>query len=126
MFIAALAVPAATTSRAAAHGTPIRVDVVDNALSVSGGLTDSAGFAPMVFVETTEEGDPFGQVTLPGFPLSTIWQVPGYEIFGVNEHSGLFSDVMSRPVATSNPLDYRSLWYWNPTTERVASTPTEN
>ena len=42
------------------------------------------------------------------------------------EHSGLFLDVMSRPVAISNPVDYRSLWYWDPTTQRVATTPAAN
>jgi hypothetical protein len=69
---------AAQAARVCAHGTPIQVTVVNNALSVSGGLPDSAGFAPMIFVESTEEGDPFGEVNLPGFGQSIIWQLPGY------------------------------------------------
>jgi hypothetical protein len=121
-LVAAIATLGSTASRANAHGTPIHVDVVDNKLSVSGGLADSAGFAPMIFVESTEDGDPFGEATLPGFGFSTIWQIPGYEIFGMAEHSGLFLDVMSRPVAVSNPVDHRTLWYWNPTTQRVTTT----
>src|SRR3954466_6470687 len=93
----------APASRASAHGTPIRVEVVANSLSVTGGVADSAGFAPMIFVGGTEEGDPFGEVDLPGFGQSIIWQVPGYEVFGMAEHSGLFIDVLSRPFAFSNP-----------------------
>jgi hypothetical protein len=126
ILVAASAGTFLQASRAGAHGTPIQVNVVNNSLSVSGGLADSAGFAPMIFVESTEEGDPFGQVTLPGFGFSTIWQIPGYEISGMDEHSGLFLDVMSRPVAVSNPVDHRSLWYWNPTTQRVSTTPAAN
>ena len=87
VFCVALMTVAVASSRAAAHGTPIHVDVVDNVLSVGGGLVDSTGFAPMIFVESTEEGDPFGQVDLTGFGPSIIWQVPGYEIFGMDEHS---------------------------------------
>jgi len=111
-----------------AHGTPIQVTVVNNALSVSGGLADSAGFAPMIFVESSETGDPFGEVDLPGFGQSIVWQIPGYEISGLDEHSGLFLDPMSRPFAfsTSTPPEYRGLWYWNPASQAVAKTPAEN
>jgi hypothetical protein len=126
VVIVAFAATHAPTSCASAHGTPIHVDVINNKLSVSGGLADSAGFASMIFVESTEEGDPFGEVDLPGFGPSIIWQVPGYEIFGMDEHSGLFLDAISRPVAISNPVEYRGLWYWNPQTQLVATTPAAN
>jgi hypothetical protein len=124
--LAAIAIAVVPASRARAHGTPIHVEVVNNTLSVSGGLADSGGYAPMIFVENSDSGDPFGEVNLPGFGESIIWQIPGYEIFGLDEHSGLSLDVMSRPVATSNPATYRGLWYWNPTTQRVATTPAAN
>jgi hypothetical protein len=125
MVCAAVGAPA---TRVCAHGTPIQVTVVNNALSVSGGLADSAGFAPMIFVESTEEGDPFGEVNLPGFGESIIWQVPGYIVSGMDEHSGLFIDPMSRPFAfsTSNPVEYRGLWYWDPQSQVVATTPAAN
>lgn len=123
--LAAFGTPAAS---GCAHGTPIQVTVVNNALSVSGGLADSAGFAPMIFVESTESGDPFGEVDLPGFGQSIIWQIPGYEISGLDEHSGLFLDPMSRPFAFSpaTPPEYRGLWYWNPASEAVATSPAAN
>jgi len=115
-----------TPSRTAAHGTPIQINVVNNALAVSGGVSDSAGFAPMIFVESNEEGDPFGEVDLPGFGPSIVWQVPGYEIANMAEHSGLFIDVLSRPFAYSSPVEQRALWYWNPATGRVESAPQAN
>jgi hypothetical protein len=121
----AIVTPAATVF---AHGTPIQVTVVNNALSVSGGLADSAGFAPMIFVESNEEGDPFGEVNLPGFGQSIVWQIPGYEIAGLDEHSGLFLDAMSRPFAFSaaTPPEYRGLWYWSLQSDAVATTPAAN
>jgi hypothetical protein len=124
--MAALVASATLTARAVAHGTPIQVSVANNALVVSGGLADSKGFAPMIFVEDDEEGDPFGEVVLPGFGPSIIWQVPGYEISGMDEHSGLFLDVLTRPFAHANPIENRALWYWNPQTQKVGTTPAAN
>src|SRR6476619_4515503 len=80
----------------------------------------------MIFVESTEEGDPFGEVNLPGFGQSIIWQIPGYVITGMAEHSGLFLDVMSRPVNFSNPFEFRSLWYWDPDSQLVEMPPAAN
>jgi hypothetical protein len=113
-------------SLAAGHGTPIHVEVVGNALSVSGGLVDNGGYAPMIFVEDDEDGDPFGEATLPGFGPSIIWQVPGYEIFGMDEHSGLFLDVPTRPFAYLQPVANHSLWYWNLQTQRAEPAPAAN
>jgi hypothetical protein len=113
-------------NRAVAHGTPLHVDVAENKLIVSGGLADSAGFAPMIFVEDDEDGDPFGEVTLPSFGPAIIWQIPGFEMFGMTEHSGLFLDVLSRPYAHAMPIENRALWYCNPQTQRVMNTPPTN
>jgi hypothetical protein len=38
----------------------------------------------------------------------------------------LFLDAISRPVAISNPVEYRGLWYWNPQSQLVATTPAAN
>jgi hypothetical protein len=116
---AVFAAVVATSSMAVAHGTPIQVGVSGNALTASGGLSDSAGFATQIFVEDDEDGDPFGSVNLPGFGPATIWQIPGFEISGMDEHSGLFLDAFTRPFAHIRPADSRALWYWNPTTEKV-------
>ncbi len=114
------------SSRADAHGTPIVIGVSSNALVAGGGLADTAGFAPIIYVEDDEDGDPFGSVTLPGFGPAIIWQIPGFDIAGLDEHSGLFLDVLSRPFAHVMSVEQRSLWYWNPQSQRVETTPSGN
>ena len=111
----------ATATGARGHGTPIHVGAT-TVLQVSGGVTDTLGYAPMLFFEPSETGDPFGTLTLPSVGPVVIWQIPGYEINGLSETSNLSIEVISRPVNDTLPVQYRSLWYWNPTTEKVAPT----
>jgi hypothetical protein len=42
------------------------------------------------------------------------------------ENSGLYIDVISRPVLDANPPKNRVLWYWNPTTELIQDAPADN
>jgi hypothetical protein len=118
-IVAAILVPA----YAHGHGTPIRVEAANNKLVVSAGIRDLAGFAPMIFVEDDEDGEPFGQSSLSGFGPATLWQIPGYDIFGLQENSGLFVEPLARPVKDAVPSEHRVLWYWNPETQLVDETP---
>lgn len=109
-----------------AHGTPIHVEVSnehaqdsDERLLVSMGLTDPLGFAPLIFREGDDDGEPFATTNLPGFGMATIWQLPGFDINGLHENSGLFIEPIARPVAGSDPTESRVLWYWNPETSSV-------
>jgi hypothetical protein len=111
----------AAAQRADGHGTPIQVQAT-TALSASGGMADSAGFAPMLFFESTEEGDPFATLTLPNVGPVVIWQTPGFDINGLNTTSSLSIEVLSRPAKDALPIQYRSLWYWNPTSSDVETT----
>jgi hypothetical protein len=85
-------------------------------------VSDSAGFAPMLFFESTETGDPFGALTLPNVGPVVIWQLPGLQITGLSVTSSLSIEVVSRPVNNVLPVQQRSLWYWNPTTSAVSAT----
>ncbi|HVT30227.1 MAG TPA: hypothetical protein VHE81_19600 [Lacipirellulaceae bacterium] len=125
-FLASFVTAVLCASRAVAHGIPIQLEVVGNVLSVGGGIDDSAGFAPMIFVQDDEEGDPFGEASIPGLGPSIIWQVPGFEISGMDEHSGLYIEVLSRPYFFSNPSENRVHWYWNPESQRVGNSPADN
>jgi hypothetical protein len=111
----------AAARHAAGHGTPIQVQAT-TALSASGGTPDTAGFAPMLFFESTEEGDPFATLTLPNVGPVVIWQTPGFHITGLNTTSSLSIEVLSRPANDALPIQYRSLWYWNPTSSDVEAT----
>jgi hypothetical protein len=117
---AALLAPAC----ARGHGTPIHVAQANGKLVVNGGLTDPEGFAPMIFVEDDEDGEPFSYgVSLPGFGTANLWQIPGYDIFGLEENSGLYIEPLARPVIDSDPSEHRVLWYWSPESELVEAAP---
>lgn len=102
-----------------AHGTPIHVEVAAGRLVATTGLTDPNGFAPTLAYENDDDGDPFAITSLPGFGQAAIWQIPGYDIFGLAENSGLSIEPIARPVAGADPAEDRVLWYWNPETELV-------
>jgi hypothetical protein len=101
------------------HGTPIDVSQSANTLVVSGGLSDSEGFVSQIFVEDDEDGDPFASPTLPNVGPVILWQIPGFNISGLNDQSNLSIEPLIRPVKGSSPLEQRTLWYWNPQSECV-------
>jgi hypothetical protein len=109
----------ATARFASAHGTPILVGQSENALTVSGGLSDSEGFATQIFVEEDEDGDPQGTFTLPNVGPVILWQIPGYDIAGLNNSASLSIEVLARPAKDSSPLEERVVWYWSPSLEEV-------
>ena len=41
--------------------------------------------------------------------------MPGFELSGLAENSGLLLQTLSRPVRNSNPIENRVFWYWDPT-----------
>jgi hypothetical protein len=102
-----------------AHGTPVVVGQSSQVLVTSGGLADGEGFAPRIYVEDDEDGDPFGSVTLTNPPLGpvVIWQIPGYDIGGLNNASSLSIEIIARPLKGS--VENRTIWYWNPQSECV-------
>lgn len=126
LMLAVLAALAACTKIVQAHGTPIHVEKSDEhaeesdeRLIVSLGLSDPLGYAPMIFHENDDDGEPFATTNLKDFGRATIWQLPGYDIFGLEENSGLFIEPIARPVADTDPIESRVLWYWNPETAIV-------
>lgn len=108
-----------------AHGTAIRVDLSADRLVVSGGVADGDGFADLVFVERDSDGDPLfpGPIVLPQFGECTLWEVPGFELRGLADGSGLFLEAISRPAHDTGPDERRLVWYWNPLTDIVEPAP---
>jgi hypothetical protein len=107
------------SSLAVGHGTPIVVGVDGGRLMVSGGVADSAGFVSMMYVETDADGDWFSKPSPPAFGPVVLWQIPGFDIDGMNNNSSLSLEVLLRPVAYGTPQEYRTMWYWSPTTGKV-------
>jgi hypothetical protein len=82
----------------------------------------------MIFVEDDEEGGSIAEQTFAGFGYSTLWQIPGFNLSGLTEGSGLYLDILSRPFAHVTPAQYRSLWYCNPQplVQMVTTTPADH
>jgi len=96
-----------------AHGTPIFVGQNLSNLVVSNGLIDSAGYALNIFVEDDEDGN--GELApgpVPGVGNAFLWEIPGFNISGLNSTSSLSIEVLA-PSVTENPTQKRTLWYWN-------------
>ena len=96
------------------HGHPIIVTAADNRLVVSGGVAGADnGYVDRIYVETDSSGDPQDFADFTGFGPAIYWTVPGFELTGLLENSGLYLQTVARPVRNSNPVESRTLWYWN-------------
>lgn len=100
------------------HGTPIELHP-DGGLVAGGGVSDALGFAPTMYFEAGDTGDPFATLTLPTIGPVTIWQLPGLNISGLDPAASLSIEVLTRPVNNTLPAEARTLWYWNPSTGKV-------
>src|SRR5688572_8603140 len=109
--------------RANAHGTPIHVEAPVAQLVVSGGWQDSNGFAPMIFGEDDEDGEPFATITLPQVGPVVLWQLPGLEITGMSDQSNLSIEPLPRPAKDASPTEKRLVWYWDPESKEVTESP---
>ncbi|MGD9635694.1 MAG: hypothetical protein AB7G28_14725 [Pirellulales bacterium] len=105
------------------HGHPIHLEQQSNQLVVSQGVADSTGFAGQIFVESDSGGDPEDIGSFSSFGMAAYWTIPGFDIYGLNENSGLYLEVLSRPVANAAAAEQRLLWYWNPDSEEVEMAP---
>ncbi len=97
------------------HGHPIIVTEANNRLAVSGGVAGiDDGYVDHIYVETDSSGDPQDFADFAGFGPAIYWTVPGFDVFGLAENSGLYLQTLARPVKDTNPVESRVLWYWNP------------
>ena len=101
--------------RGSGHGHPIVVTQADNRLVVSGGVAGAAnGFVDQIYVETDSTGDPQDYFEPADFGPAVYWIVPGFEISGLAENSGLYSANYVSPRPSSIPVEKRAFWYWDP------------
>jgi hypothetical protein len=109
--------------RARAHGTPIHVEISANQLTVSGGWSDFIGFAPMIFGEDDEDGEPSATPTLPQVGPVILWQLPGLDIAGMNDQSSLSIEPLPRPAKDAEASEKRLVWYWDRDSKEVSVSP---
>ena len=107
------------------HGIPITVTVDQNNRLVASNLQPlyapidlTSGYAPMILVND-EDGAVMSQVTFSNsnplglqgpYQLTTL---PGFNVTGMDPGSGLYLQVISRPVMGTNPPTERTLWHWS-------------
>ncbi len=106
------------------HGIPIGVDVVDNKLTLADGTVDPDGYAPMVFLNADEDGQ-LDHTFVPGFGNVALTSLPGFDISGMDPGSGLFLDIIPRPVKDASPLQERLLWHWDTAANKVQVDPND-
>ncbi len=94
------------------HGMPIQVEVVDGKLRVSGGVADTIGFAPQMFLDDSEDGQ-LDHLQLPNFGAVALTNLPGLDITGVTPGSGLSIVPVGRPAQRSDANEKRWLWFWD-------------
>ena len=99
---------------ACGHGHPIIVSTENNRLTVGGGVAGADdGYVDQIYVETDSSGDPEDFADFVNFGPGIYWTVPGFEISGLAENSGLYLQTLARPVWNANPNERRTLWYWD-------------
>jgi hypothetical protein len=106
------------------HGIPITVGVdANNNLTVTNtqplyAASDlQTGFAPMILVDNEDAAvmDPI-TINSASLGLSGAYDfttLPGFNVTGVNPNSGLYLQVIPRPVGGVVPVTGRLLWHWS-------------
>jgi hypothetical protein len=121
----ALAVALSFSTASFGHGIPITVTVDENNKLVASNLQPlyspidlTSGYSPMVLVDD-EDGAVMSQVAFSNnnplglqgsYQMTTL---PGFNVSGVEPGSGLYLQVIPRPVMGTNPVSQRMLWHWS-------------
>jgi hypothetical protein len=105
------------------HGTPIILNNVNNAVVVSNGSGDVAGFAPQYFADGSEEAQ-LVALNLPDYGQVGFTDFPGIVLqSGIDQHSVVNMQIIPRPVRGGDPTELRSLWHWNAGSQMIAIAP---
>jgi hypothetical protein len=115
---------AAWVTGAYGHGIPIIVDDVSGKLTISNGIVDPNGFAPMIFADGSEDAQ-LEHVNLPTFGSVALTDQPGFVVQSLVPHSAMALEFIPRPVQGTNPVEERLLWHWSAATQMVDFAPND-
>lgn len=101
------------------HGNPIQVNVDNDHLTIARGLTLPYGFVNLASDPHEDAALDFG----PNQKLRSTY--PGYDIAGINPTSPLQFEILSRPDFTAPGYPTRWLWFWDSSSQHVASVPND-
>jgi len=98
------------------HGHPIRVDVVNGQLAVTGGMALSFGRVDQAFDDHEDSYlEDFGDVLYGG--------TPGFIVNGMTPGAKLHLEVVSRPDFTLPSTPDRWLWFWSKSAQQLQTAP---
>jgi hypothetical protein len=122
-------------SMAVGHGIPITVTVNENNKLIASNTQPlyepvdlTSGYAQMVLVDN-EDGAVMDQITFSNsnpLGLSGSYKfttLPGFNVTGMEPNSGLYLQVIPRPVKGSDPVSARMLWHWSLSLGQAPSHP---
>jgi hypothetical protein len=105
------------------HSNPIDLSAVSNKVIVSGGLADSAGYAPMIFADGTVEAQ-LEHLDVPGYGQVGLTDIPGFVLHSsFDAHTVFNMEIIPRPVQGTDPVEQRVLWHWSAASQSVAVAP---
>jgi hypothetical protein len=108
------------------HSIPIDLSVVGGPMGdviVSGGMTDSAGYAPMIFADGTVEAQ-LEHLDVPGYGNVAMTDIPGFVLHSsFAPHTVFNMRILPRPVQGSDPLEQRVLWHWSAASQSIELAP---
>jgi hypothetical protein len=135
MVFCIVATMVTSNPKAFGHGIPITVSVDENNKLIASNeqplyspIDLTSGYAPMVLVDN-EDVAAMSQVTFSNSnPLGLLGSynfttLPGFSVTGMDAGSGLFLQVIPRPVMGTNPVSLRTLWHWSLGSGQVALDP---
>ncbi|QDU91566.1 hypothetical protein Pla175_49950 [Pirellulimonas nuda] len=111
-----VALVALSARHGGAHCTPIEMLVVDEQVTLSGGLV-APGLAGRVYGESDPECQPF--------PGDAVWlsDIPGVDLTGLAPGAGLFYEPLAMPDYSQPGAPQRMLWHWDPLDQQVDDNP---
>lgn len=113
-----------SASGALGHGIPITVTVDPSSKLVASNDQPlyaasqlASGYAPMILVDS-EDAAVMDHIIVNSAPLGlqgpyAFTTLPGFNVTGMSPGSGLYLQVIPRPVMGSAPMESRLLWHWS-------------
>jgi hypothetical protein len=124
LLLGSVLVVIASNSRALGHGIPITVTVdpskklvAENDQPLYSPPQLTPGYASMILVDD-EDAAVMDHIIVNSAPLGlsgpcAFTTLPGFNVTGMAPDSGLYLQVISRPVMGTNPVGARLLWHWS-------------
>ncbi len=104
------------------HGIPIHVEVDSGNKLVVNHTNLGNEFPPSIIGQVGADNMTFATINPPSLGEITLWELPGFDISGMNNTANLSIEILSRTDHSVFPSPQRTLWFWNPQSQQVQAT----